>query len=246
MQSELTTYLILKRISEFFVALFLLFILLPFIIIVLVVVFIDTGRNPIFLQERSLSLKGRRFKLFKLRTLKENLTSFESKSNQILSKRENGNSVSQIGSFLRKSGLDELPQLLNILKGDMSFVGPRPLPISELEKIEKLFPELSEKRSKLKSKPGITGLWQVNKDDDFSISHLIKMDSFYEEEKSLLFDLYLILKTVKVLSVGKHKDAHISDELDKKAFGYSAIVFATYCFMILIVITFIFIFNNNA
>ena len=72
------------------------------------------------------------------------------------------------------------------------------------------------------------------------------MDSFYEEEKSLLFDLYLILKTVKVLSVGKHKDAHISDELDKKAFGYSAIVFATYCFMILIVITFIFIFNNNA
>lgn len=65
------------------------------------------------------------------------------------------------------------------------------------------------------------------KDDDFSISHLIKMDSFYEEEKSLLFDLYLILKTVKVLSVGKHKDAHISDELDKKAFGYSAIIFAT-------------------
>lgn len=112
--------------------------------------------------------------------------------------------ITRVGKFIRKYSLDELPQLLNVLKGEMSLVGPRAYYADELDQQQKNFPE-SQKFVKiiLSGKPGVTGLWQVTGRSEIDFKKRVKMDASYVEKKSILYDLLIILKTFPAVISGK-------------------------------------------
>lgn len=187
--------------------------LAPIFIILGLLVLFDTKKFPIFSQERGLTLEKHRFKIFKFRTFKNEVVNYsENDSRKILSNSHKVSQISNFGKFLRKSGLDELPQLINVLMGQMNLIGPRPLSIEDLGKIKKYYPELYFRRSRLNSKPGIIGLWQLNKDDEFSIQHLVQMDEIFERENSLMLKTKIITKGLKALLIGDHRDSIVNGD----------------------------------
>jgi lipopolysaccharide/colanic/teichoic acid biosynthesis glycosyltransferase len=113
-------------------------------------------------------------------------------------KIDNDPRVTPFGRFIRKTSLDELPQLLNVLRGDMSLVGPRPLPLYEVEKFES-----PAQRRRLSMKPGLTCLWQVSGRNEVKLfDQWVKLDLAYIDNWSLLLDLKILLKTVPVVLLG--------------------------------------------
>lgn len=112
--------------------------------------------------------------------------------------------ITRVGKFIRKYSLDELPQLLNVLRGEMSLVGPRAYYPDELNEQQKKFPE-SQKFVKiiLSGKPGITGLWQVTGRSEIDFKHRVRIDSAYIEKKSILYDFWIILKTFPAVISGR-------------------------------------------
>ena len=112
-------------------------------------------------------------------------------------KIQNDPRVTPYGRFIRRWSLDELPQLLNVLKGEMSLVGPRPLPIDQIEK------EDLRQLLRLEVRPGITGLWQIRGRSDISFSRLVKWDIWYIDNWSFWLDLNILLQTVPVVLKGK-------------------------------------------
>ena len=203
-------YLFEKRIFDFILSLISLILLSPLMFVIAALVFFETRQNPIFIQERGLSLTKRRFKIIKFRTLFTITPHIKKTGESTLSKKEYKSSVRAIGSLLRRKGLDELPQLLNILKGDMSFIGLRPLSIDDLENIQKDFPGLYFEREKLDIPLGLSGLWQLNKDENFSVEHLISTEKIYFSNRSVLFDLKLLGKSIKISFSSRHKDSIVS------------------------------------
>ena len=162
--------------------------------------------SPIIYSQKRVGLGGKEFSLYKFRTM--SVSSDESvhkehykdlSSNKKIEpsltpddpiRIENDNRITKIGSFLRKTSLDELPNLLNVLRGQMSFVGPRPLVKYESD----LYGEYSKKRNSVK--PGITGLAQIQGRLDLSLQERLYWDIEYVEKKSFYYDLLIILKTV--------------------------------------------------
>jgi lipopolysaccharide/colanic/teichoic acid biosynthesis glycosyltransferase len=118
--------------------------------------------------------------------------------------------------MLRKTGLDELPQIFNVLKGEMSLVGPRPLMISDLEVLKNKYPNYYHVRNLISVKPGITGMWQVFGNRNEGIENLIDLDLFYDEQTSLSVDLRILLNTVLLVFRGKHSDAIFPSVYDNK------------------------------
>src|SRR6185312_11701905 len=119
----------------------------------------------------------------------------------VLFKIENDPRVTPLGRFLRRSSLDELPQLINILRGEMSVVGPRPLQIRDSELLQSLNPEAYRRR--LQVMPGLTGPWQVGGRSSVDYSRMIELDLDYVENWSLGRDLWIILRTFVVVIVGR-------------------------------------------
>lgn len=112
--------------------------------------------------------------------------------------------ITKVGKFIRKHSLDELPQLLNVLKGEMSLVGPRAYYPDELSEQQKNYPESQEYvRVILSGKPGITGVWQVSGRSEINFDERVKMDAFYVQRKSVLYDLWIILKTIPAVLSGR-------------------------------------------
>ena len=105
--------------------------------------------------------------------------------------------ITRIGRFLRRYSLDETPQLLNVIKGDMSLVGPRPLPIDQIEKDD------LRQLKRLEVRPGITGLWQIRGRSDISFAKLVKWDIWYINNWSFLLDLTILFQTIPVVLKGK-------------------------------------------
>lgn len=216
------------------IALILIITFSPLLILIAFLSFVDTGKNPIFIQERGLTLLKYRFKLFKFRTLKNFSCENNYSSNpQILKKTFLYSKVSTLGKFLRKTGLDELPQLFNILLGQMNFIGPRALSIEDLTKIKKVYPDLYERRNQIKSRPGILGLWQVNKDINCSIQHLIKLDEEYEKQKSFLINLKILFKAIEIILFGYHIDSIVNGEKIKI---YPIVIYSTLISTILLIV----------
>ena len=152
----------------------------------------------IFKQERN-GLNGRRFVMYKFRTMvngaeamREKLLAKNEASGPIF-KMEHDPRITALGRVLRRTSLDELPQLWNVLKGEMSLVGPRPLPLVESSKIT------GRERRRLSMKPGITGLWQCHGRSRCQYEHLISFDLEYVDNWSLLLDMKLLVKTVPVV-----------------------------------------------
>jgi lipopolysaccharide/colanic/teichoic acid biosynthesis glycosyltransferase len=119
-------------------------------------------------------------------------------------KLHNDPRVTKIGRFIRKYSIDEMPQLFNVLKGEMSLVGPRAYYPDELENQQKKYPHTKELvRQMLEVKPGITGYWQVNGRSEVDFEKRIQMDAYYAQKKSLWLDILIILKTPFVMISGK-------------------------------------------
>ena len=176
-----------KRLFDIIFSLSLILLLFPIMILIFLLVWVTIG-FPIFIQKRP-GLNNKIFTLYKFKTL------YDSSKNISKKKRQ-----SVFGNFLRKTGLDELPQLLNILKNNMSFVGPRPLLVEYL----KNYSNYEKKRHLVK--PGVTGLAQINPDPSGikSWNKSIKLDIFYLNNISFFLDMQILFKTV-VLVLFKKK-----------------------------------------
>lgn len=119
-------------------------------------------------------------------------------------KLKNDPRVTRVGRFIRRHSIDEIPQLINVLKGEMSIIGPRPYYPDELEEQQKKYPHTRKYvREVLKVKPGITGLWQVSGRSEINFDKRIKLDAKYAQKKSILLDLVILLKTPWAMISGK-------------------------------------------
>lgn len=189
-----------KRCFDFCCGTILLIVLFPFYSILAILIKLDS-RGPIFFRQTRIGLHGRKFKVWKFRTMVINAdqlqVKLESKNEMkdgILFKMRNDPRVTTLGRFLRRYSLDELPQLLNILVGEMSFVGPRPLPIRDVARFEE--------RHFIRQEvlPGITGLWQVSGRSNIeSFEEAVNLDISYIANWSLWLDLRILVQTVRVV-----------------------------------------------
>jgi lipopolysaccharide/colanic/teichoic acid biosynthesis glycosyltransferase len=175
-----------KKASDFIFALLSLILLAPIIAIVALLIYLEMG-SPIFFHQPRPGKNGRIFYFYKFRTMSNAVDT----NGQLLSDAQR---LTALGKFLRQSSLDELPQLLNVLKGDMSFVGPRPLLVEYLSRYT-----IEQSRRHL-VQPGITGWAQVNGRNSLSWEEKFGLDVWYVEHWNLLLDLrILILTVVKVV-----------------------------------------------
>ena len=198
----------MKRLFDITLASLFFIITLPFLIIFSVVIFLELRSFPIFIQERGLTLEKHRFNIFKLRTLKKREKNIAHETEEdIFLKPGLVKSVSIFSKWLRKTGLDELPQLVNVIIGDMSLVGPRPLMIEDLQTMKKVSPEIYSRRNEYKSKPGITGLWQLFGNRAEGLIGMIALESLYEKVGTINLDLKLIAYTLTVVLQAKNSDS---------------------------------------
>ncbi len=188
-------YIVLKRIFDILLSLIGLLILSPIFILLFIIIKIDS-KGPVFFSHTRLGKSGNNIKVYKFRTMVSNaeevfnnFTEEQKREFEINFKLDNDPRITKVGNFLRKTSLDELPQLLNILLGDMSIVGPRPIVKKEIEKY-------GEYAGKLFSvTPGLTGYWQANGRSDTTYEERVKMDMYYIDNRSLFLDFKIIIKT---------------------------------------------------
>ena len=181
----------LKRLLDISVSLVALILFSPILLIVSVLILLDDGKPIFYLQKRA-GINGRTFNTIKFRTM---IKDAEKNTGAVLSS-ENDPRVTKIGKFLRKTGIDEVPQFVNVLRGEMSVVGPRPERPELIEKIKKDVPNYD---IRLNVKPGITGFAQIYGKYDTPFEEKLKMDIAYVKQKYLFFaDIYVILNTVKL------------------------------------------------
>lgn len=194
-------YFIVKRIFDFLFALIGLIILSPIMIIVAIAIKLDSKGPAIFKQTRT-GLNGKEFMLYKFRSMvaENDVHDFSSQDKH-----------TKVGNFIRKTSLDELPQLFNILKGDMSFIGPRPWITDYYENMNEV------QRHRCDVIPGITGLAQVRGRNTITIFDKINNDLEYIDHFSLLEDIKIVFLTIKVVLTKEGADAGkstIQNELD--------------------------------
>lgn len=174
---------IIKRFLDFIIALIGLILILPLFVLVIVGLFFANDGKPFFFQIRP-GKNGRLFKIIKFKTMNDKKDS----EGNLLS---DDYRLTKIGTFVRKTSLDEIPQLLNVLKGDMSLIGPRPL----LPEYLPLYNESQSRRHEVK--PGITGWAQVNGRNAISWKQKFEYDVWYVENVSFLLDLKILYQTIK-------------------------------------------------
>ena len=194
---------IIKPFFDFFVALFGLVILSPLFIIVTILLFIANSGKPFFTQQRP-GKHGRIFRIIKFKTMND----FKDKDGKLLPDSER---LTGIGKFVRKTSLDEIPQLLNVIMGDMSLIGPRPLLTHYLH----LYSEFQNRRHEVK--PGITGWAQVNGRNAISWDQKFELDVWYVDHISFILDLKILLKTI--LKVIKSDDINAVDSATIEPFN---------------------------
>lgn len=194
--------LLVKRLLDIVLSLILLVLLTPVFIITAIVVKINSP-GPIFFCQNRLGLNKRLFKLYKIRTMfvgAENMQQDLEELNEAegpVFKIKNDPRITSVGHFLRKSSIDELPQLFNVLKGDMSLVGPRPLPERDYKEFDQRW--FSRRFS---VRPGITCLWQITGRSDIPFSKWIELDLRYIDNWSLQLDFWILIRTIPAVFKG--------------------------------------------
>lgn len=192
------SYLLIKRGMDVIFSLIAIIILSPLLLITAICIKVDSIGPVIFSQSR-VGKNGKVFKMYKFRSMvsdaEDLLCKLKSKNEMSgpMFKMKCDPRITKIGKFIRKTSVDELPQLFNILKGDMSIVGPRPNLPKEVEKFT------SVQKQKLLVKPGLTCYWQVMGRSNIDFEDWMKLDLKYIRERNTWVDVKLILKTVKVL-----------------------------------------------
>jgi len=191
-----------RRVLDFLGSLFLIVLLSPLFLLITVLIRLDSPGPALYRQVRC-GVNGRKFTFLKFRSMS---VGAEEKRKELLHlnvmtgpvfKVKNDPRVTRVGRFLRKTSLDELPQLFNVLRGHRSFVGPRPLPAEEVDQIK------GWQRRRLSMKPGITGLWQVSGRNHVDFQDWVKLDLEYIDNWSLWLDLKILLKTIPAVLSGR-------------------------------------------
>lgn len=193
------SYLLAKRCIDVIGALCGIILLLFLFIIIAIAIKIEDPKGPVFFKQKRIGKDGKEFYMYKFRSM---VTDAEERLKELLKYNEISGAmfkmkedprITKIGRFIRKTSIDELPQLWNVLKGDMSLVGPRPpLPREVAE-------YTTHDMQRLLVVPGCTGLWQVSGRNDLNFDQMVELDLQYIKKRNLMFDIKIILKTVKVL-----------------------------------------------
>ncbi|EMI3504582.1 TPA: sugar transferase [Bacillus cereus] len=198
------TYLFIKRFIDILASLFGLILLSPIFLIVALLIKLEDPRGPILFKQVRIGKSEKEFGMYKFRSM---VTDAEDRLKDLLQHNEVSGAmfkmkddprVTKIGKFIRKTSIDELPQLLNVLKGDMSLVGPRPPLPREVKEYT------SYDKQRLLVTPGCTGLWQVTDRNSVGFKEMVELDLTYIKNRSLGLDIKLILKTVLVLFGSKN------------------------------------------
>ena len=189
----MSAYRIIKRGIDFFISIVLLIPAMLLCSISALFIILETKGNPLYIQER-VGLNGKRFKIYKLRSM---YSDAEKDGYQWAMK--NDVRIKKVGYYIRKTRIDELPQLMNILKGDMAFIGPRP---ERPEFIKEFLQDIPDFNDRLVIKPGITGWAQVNGGYELTPKEKLEYDKYYIEHESLYLDVLILLKTIQVVFTG--------------------------------------------
>jgi exopolysaccharide biosynthesis polyprenyl glycosylphosphotransferase len=196
----------LKRLFDAIASTVISIMLLP-ILVAIAIAIAKTSSGPIFYRQERVGLKGHRFKVWKFRTMVENASELQKEleaqnevKGGVLFKIKEDPRITKVGKFLRKYSLDELPQLINVLQGQMSLVGPRPLPVRDYERsLEKMENFSRDRFLRYEVLPGITGLWQVKGRASSDSDDIFYWDMVYILQWSLALDLKILLQTIKVV-----------------------------------------------
>ncbi len=194
-----TTYLVCKRIMDVLGAIVGLIFCIPLFVIIPILIKIEDPKGPVFFRQIRVGKNGKTFVMYKFRSMVANA---EILLNELLDKNEidgamfkmkNDPRVTRIGRFIRKTSLDELPQLWNVLRGEMSLVGPRPPLPREVEDYT------AYHRQRLLVTPGCTGLWQVSGRNSLNFEQMVELDLRYIAERGIGLDLKILIKTFGIL-----------------------------------------------
>ena len=199
------SYLIAKRMMDITIVLMSLPIVLPILTLCALLIKLESRRDPVIFRQQRTGKGGRAFGMYKFRTMVVNAEEMKKKMAHLNElqwpdfKITNDPRITKVGRFLRKTSLDELPQLLNVLKGDMSLVGPRPTSFSA-----KTYDLWHTER--LDVQPGITGLWQIVGRGTTEFNYRLRLDIAYIERRCLWLDIQILIRTIT--AVLKQRGAH--------------------------------------
>jgi lipopolysaccharide/colanic/teichoic acid biosynthesis glycosyltransferase len=204
----------LKRLIDIISALILLILFFPIILLVLLMIKLDSSGPVLADTPKRVGKNGKLFKMFKFRSMIQNAYDILRENPKFSKlyvdykksgyKLKNDPRVTRVGRFIRKYSLDEIPQLINVIAGDMSLVGPRAYYPDELRDQQRKYPQTQEwVKIALSIKPGITGYWQVSGRSEVNFDKRILMDAHYVEKRSILYDLWIIAKTPWAMISGK-------------------------------------------
>lgn len=207
-------YEFLKRVLDVVFSTILLLIFSPIILIVIIAIKISSSGPILADTPNRVGKNGKLFKMYKFRSMVQNAHEILRENPQFAElfedykkgsyKLKNDPRITSIGKIIRKYSLDEVPQLVNILQGDMSLVGPRAYYSDELREQQKKYPSTKESvKVVLSVKPGLTGFWQVSGRSQINFDKRITMDADYVHKRSILYDLFIILKTPWAMLSGK-------------------------------------------
>lgn len=196
-------YLFIKRLFDIIVAIIGIVFLIPIMLVVKIMNVINKDFDPIFFTQERIGKDGKLFKFYKFRSMVPNadeiltqtlkIDKIAEEEYKINKKLKNDPRITKAGKILRKTSLDELPQFINVLKGDMSLIGNRPYLPREKEDMMDFYDDI------VKTKPGLTGYWQVNGRSDTTFRKRLELESFYSNNYSLKMDLKIFFKTFSVV-----------------------------------------------
>ena len=198
-----------KRAFDLFGSIVGLLLLSPLFLLIALAIKLES-RGPIFFRQwRALAQGSKRFTFFKFRTMvvdaenQKNRLYHHNESNGALFKMKDDPRMTKVGRMLRRWSLDEIPQLFNVLKGEMSLVGPRPLPVEGLERLASEESLGGHYVKRAEAIPGITGLWQVSGRSNLGFMEMVLLDLYYIENQSLILDLEIVFATIPAVLFGK-------------------------------------------
>lgn len=198
-QRERYEYRLIKRLFDVCASFTALVLLSPMFLVVAIAIKAEDSQGKVFYSQIRVGKGGKRFKMYKFRSMVSNADELlktlisENDVDGAMFKMKLDPRVTKVGSFIRKYSIDELPQLVNVLKGNMSLVGPRP----PLEREVKEYTDYDKQR--LYVKPGCTGLWQATVRNSVGFDEMVRLDLIYVQKRSLKFDLWIIFRTVKIM-----------------------------------------------
>lgn len=202
-KGKVKAYDFVKRGIDVLIGTIGLIICLPFFIIIAIAIKLDS-KGPVFFKHKRIGKNGKDLYIYKFRTMIQDaeeaikrFTPEQRKEYEENYKLEDDPRVTRVGKILRKTSIDELPQIINILKGEMAIIGPRPVVKDELEKYGK------NKNRFLSVPPGLTGYWAANGRSDVSYEERMNMELYYVDHRSLLLDLKIFIKTIGSVLTGR-------------------------------------------